>query len=164
MATLRKPIFASDLNVNEEHAFSIRNEPAITSGGTALYSDLFSYPGSVQRVSYVLQDTLWLLLNDTEELYVSDENRVRNFLSLYRYLQVLIEKAVRILPEYFPNTRLEITVIDDPEEPDAEGIGILVHTEMDVDEARQQMDAFGNGWWFGHVGETQGRLGIHLEF
>jgi transcriptional regulator with XRE-family HTH domain len=98
-------------------------------------------------------------------LECAEDERVRQVLTEIPGLAALIGEAADQLMRFFPDARLKLKAMTDPDETEPGDeliLGIL--TMIKHDEALAALGRFDSDWWIPNIGRTQGRLNIDLAY
>jgi transcriptional regulator with XRE-family HTH domain len=93
---------------------------------------------------------------------VADEENVRRLLRSAPDLAPLINEAAEQLTHYFPDARLQLRHMFEPE-GDEEELILGALTDLDVDEELAILDRFDQEWWFANGRRANGLLIVTLE-
>ena len=101
-------------------------------------------------------------------LEVVDEENVRRLLQSEPDLLPLVNEAAEQLSRYFPDARLQLRHVFEPEGDEEELIlGALPYQEVDTDpnvgEAMATLDRFDQDWWLQNMRRANGLLIVTLE-
>ena len=100
-----------------------------------------------------------------ERLYTfRDGVNVRAFLVRYPFLISLLLEANPHLRRHFPEQRIFLEVISDPETIDSSQLVALIVETPSPDEAFDKLERFDKEWWISAVGRAKGKLCINVEF
>jgi len=91
-------------------------------------------------------------------------SEVLEFLSDNVSLMPLIEEAYRKIREYFPEEKLILEVVADPEVDNEKELMIFIHTTLNPDEALERLDMLDENWWLDASLEAGEKLCVHMEF
>jgi hypothetical protein len=101
-------------------------------------------------------------LNQIEGLYtIKGRAEVLSFLQAHSALVPLLLEAASRLQTYFPDARLSLERIGDPEEP-REQVFVGVASGLPVDQAIDRLRQFDHGWWLENGPRGQRKLGIDV--
>ncbi len=71
---------------------------------------------------------------------------------------ILIDSAVKIREYWGVDTRYEMRLVTDPEEPDEDALSLVVDILSSDPDAYAILDRFDEEWWLERLPQTQGRL------
>ena len=100
-------------------------------------------------------------LND--RLLVKNPHEVSALLGEQPHLAPLVREAAEQVLNFFPDARLSLEQITDPEYGDGEELLLGVSTELPDDEASAALRRFDQEWWLHHVQRARGLLCIDLR-
>jgi hypothetical protein len=93
-----------------------------------------------------------------------DRGEVLRFLEKYSFLVPLLLQAPGKISDHFPDPRLTLEVMADPEAVKDRQLLLSIATELSADDAAQRLDRLDESWWLDAVGRAQGKLCIIVEF
>lgn len=96
-----------------------------------------------------------------------NEDEVKDFLAGHPFLidllleaEAHIRKRFEVEDVYKPLLRL----VQSPEDPDSEGLGVSIPTALNVPEALRRLDDFDDQWWLDNCGLAHGLLTFNVTF
>ncbi|MDJ0616065.1 MAG: hypothetical protein QNJ63_04815 [Calothrix sp. MO_192.B10] len=120
----------------------------------------------VNRIDYIsIIDLINNLINRLQSLYIfSNSIEIIKYLSDKKYLIYFLLDANKKIKEVFPDEKLKLIIIYDPEITGWRKLIIDIHTLLDVDEAFDRLKMLDNSWWL-DVSYTVGNdLNININF
>ena len=111
-------------------------------------------------------------LSSVEQLYaLIERDRVLRFLEGHDFLAPLLLEAHNRIGDYFPSSRLFLSVAVDPEAVPTDGstskvdtLVLSIATRLDPMAAMVKLDQFDTDWWLNMLPQAKGNLCINLEF
>lgn len=91
-----------------------------------------------------------------------DEPDVRLFLRERPELAALVSEAAREVVSRFPDARLKIELLRDPEYNGDEQLFLGVSTQLEEEQALEALRRLDDEWWVHHAGRARGQLCIDL--
>ncbi len=105
------------------------------------------------------------LINPLKQLYVfNDSLEIIKYLNTKKYLISFLRDANQKIQEVFPNEKLELRIIYDPEITSWRKLTIDIHTLLDVDEAFDKLKELDNAWWLEVSSLVGNDLDININF
>jgi hypothetical protein len=96
--------------------------------------------------------------------YIIEKPEVMEFIDLNSFLKPVLFEAYYKIKRYFPNSKLILRMLDDPESPDFNQLILGIRTNLKPTEALAKLVEFDESWWLDRVGSTQNMLCITLEW
>ncbi len=93
-----------------------------------------------------------------------DENQVIQFLRSHRHLNQILNDSVEIIQVYFPESKLSLRVIADPEEENSKQLVLYIGCNLEPEEALIQLDKLDEDWWLDALNGARNALCINLEW
>jgi hypothetical protein len=100
-----------------------------------------------------------------EQLYRFQEPiKIYHFLEKNLFLIPLLNEAYATIRTYFPEERLYLKLVTDPEAVDVEQLVVFIAVKNDTGEASQALEKLDEEWWLLAMERAQDKLCITLEF
>jgi len=80
-----------------------------------------------------------------------------------RYHALLLD-GVRAASSEFPNSKLALEVVSDPDEPGVEEVFLLIGTRLSPQKASAALDSFFRNFWLPVFAASKGKLCVTFEF
>jgi transcriptional regulator with XRE-family HTH domain len=96
-------------------------------------------------------------------LEVLDRPRVSRLLRENPDLEMLVSEAANRLVDYFPDARLTLQLITDPEYGEGEELLLGISTNLPDDDALESLRRFDEEWWVHHAPRASALLCIDLS-
>jgi transcriptional regulator with XRE-family HTH domain len=108
-----------------------------------------------------LADALGVQPEDLQATF--DAMTARHLLQEQPDLAWLVREAADQLSRYFPDLRLSLELLADPDYGDGDQLFLGVATSLQAGEALKALRRFDEEWWVHHVGRARGLLCIDLR-
>jgi len=87
-----------------------------------------------------------LVFNLDQEIEIKNPIEIRKFIELHPEIDVYIKRAKEIIQLYFPNSKLSLEIIADPEsENGIEEVFLYIHTNISTEEALSRLRSIYDG-------------------
>jgi len=84
------------------------------------------------------------------------------FQKKYPFTRPVIDEAPDKIRKFFPNTKIEYVVAEDPDEADSEMLVILVYTPFNRNEAYEKLQLLDDYWFLDACEKSDCRISINL--
>jgi hypothetical protein len=95
---------------------------------------------------------------------IRGDAEVFHFLEVYPFLAQLLIEAYPYIRKYFPQSKISLEMVSDPEEYGREQLVAFIKTDMEPQEAVEALSNFDKMWWLNALKRAQGNLCITVEY
>jgi len=94
-----------------------------------------------------------------------DYTAVSTFIQQNAFLTGLLFEIHRVIGEYFgPHTQIVLEVFTDPEAGNDQQLFVLIQTELEPEQAIEQLEKFYDGWWLSVLDQAQYKMSVDVEY
>ncbi len=104
-------------------------------------------------------------IKQVEEKYIlKDSQNIKQFLHQNIQLIDLLLEAYQNIKNIFNNEKLVVKFLEDPEIINQKQLAIMIHTNLDADEAFDKLKELEDNWWLDASYQFNNDLDIHISF
>lgn len=132
--------------------------------------DCESYSTVTPFLNLVKEQEPYRLVPENERLSLDKiyiyrkKEEVLNYLGTNNYFENLLIEAFTKIEDFFPQSKLFLEVVCDPEEENSEHLVLFIKTSLTPVEAINRLNQLDEQWWIDASSKTECTLSINLEF
>ena len=90
------------------------------------------------------------------------EPAVEQFLAQHGPLLPLVSEIAERASDYFPVTRMSLSVLRDPEAIDRDQLAVFIHVDLPLRDALNRLERFDREWWIPNSDRADGLLTVDI--